>query len=97
MQGRKGLGAWLISPASITMQPVFKSRALQPEEVLPLIALFEDSARKGGQDDTTSLLNFFLLGLGGMVAGMVALDKFWRKRFRGVRGPLVHHGNRGEG
>lgn len=90
LQGRKGLAAWLSSPASPTMAPVFKEHALQPEEVLLLIALFEDSAKKGGQDDTTSLLNFFLLGLGGMVVGLISLDALWKQRFRGVRRSLVH-------
>lgn len=96
LQGRKGLAAWLSSPASPTMAPVFKDHAIQPEEVLSLIALFEDSAKKGGQDDTTSLLNFFLLGLGGMVLGLISLDTLWKRRFRGVRRSLVHKDDRGE-
>lgn len=96
LRGRKGLGAWLASPASPTMAPVFKQRTLQPEEVLSLIALFEDEAKRGGQDDTTSLLNFFLLGVGGMVVGLISLDALWKKRFRGVRRSLVHKEDRGE-
>jgi hypothetical protein len=85
------------------MTPVFKDHALQPEEILSLVALFEDSARKGGEADTTPVLNFFLLGLGGMVLGLVSLDLVWKKRFRGVRWSLVHkesgpdgNGHRGE-
>ena len=101
LQGRKGLAAWLASPASPTMAPVFKEHELQPEEILSLIALFEDSAKKGGQDDTTSLLNFFLLGVGGMVVCLISLDAVWKKRFRGVRRSLVertkaHKEDRGE-
>jgi len=96
LQGRKGLGAWLSSPASPTMVPVFKEHAIQPEEILSLIALFEDSAKQGGQDDTTSLLNFFLLGVGGMVLGLISLDTLWKQRFRGVRRGLVHKEDRGE-
>jgi mono/diheme cytochrome c family protein len=90
LQGRKGMAAWLSSPASPTMAPVFKEHAIQPEEILSLIALFEDSAKRGGQDDTTSLLNFFLLGVGGMVLGLISLDALWKQRFRGVRRSLVH-------
>lgn len=97
LQGRKGLTAWLSSPASPTMAPVFRQHAIQPEEVLSLVALFEDSANKGGQDDTTSLLNFFLLGVGGMVVGLISLDALWKQRFRGVRRTLVHKEDRGEG
>jgi cytochrome c2 len=96
LQGRKGLAAWLASPASPTMSPVFKDHAMQPEEVLSLVALFEDSAKKGGQDDTTSLLNFFLLGVGGMVVGLISLDALWKKRLHGVRRNMVHKDDRGE-
>ena len=96
LQGRKGLAAWLLSPASPTMSPVFKDRAIQPDEILSLVALFEDSAKKGGQDDTTSLLNFFLLGVGGMVLGLISLDTLWKTRFRGVRRSMVHKDDRGE-
>lgn len=88
--GRKGLTAWLANPASPTMMPVFKTRPLQPKEVQALVALFEDTARKGGADDSAALLNFLLLGLGGSVVGMVTLDSIWKRRFRGVRRPLVH-------
>jgi len=95
LQGRKGLAAWLSSPASPTMSPVFKDHAIQPDEILSLVALFEDSAKRGGQDDTTSLLNFFLLGLGGMVLGLISLDTLWKTRFRGVRRSMVHRDDRG--
>lgn len=97
LQGRKGLAAWLSSPSSPTMSPVFKDHAIQPDEILSLVALFEDSAKRGGQDDTTSLLNFFLLGVGGMVLGLVSLDALWKTRFRGVRRSMVHKNDRGEG
>jgi len=96
LQGRKGLAAWLSSPASPTMAPVFKDHAIQPDEILALVALFENSAKKGGQDDTTSLLNFFLLGIGGMVLGLLSLDALWKTRFRGVRRSMVHKDDRGE-
>lgn len=89
LQGRKGTGAWLLAPASPTMQPVFRNHPLKPAEVLALTALFEDSARRGTQPDSASLLNFFLIGLGGMVLGLISLDAVWKRRFRGVRRPLV--------
>lgn len=96
LQGRKPLSAWLAAPASPTMAPVFKARPLQPAEILGLVALFQDSAQRGGEDDSASMLNFFLLGTGGMVLGLVALDVAFRKRFRGVRRSLVHKNERGE-
>lgn len=98
LQGRKGLGAWLLNPASPTMQPIFKTRPLQPEEIFALLALFENSAKQGGVDDSTSVLNFFLIGLGGAVFALVSLDAVWKRRFRAVRRSIVHGraANRGE-
>jgi mono/diheme cytochrome c family protein len=49
LQGRKGLAAWLSSPASPTMSPVFKDHAIQPDEILSIVALFEDSAKRAGR------------------------------------------------
>lgn len=96
LQGRKGLGAWMMSPASPIMGPVFKTKPLQPEEILALVAFFEDSARQGGQDNSAAPLSFFLLGLGLMVIGMVSLDAIWKDRLGGVRRALVNQRERGE-
>ncbi len=95
LQGRKGLTAWLGNPASPTMMPIFKKTPLDPNEVLPLVALFESTAKQGGQDDSAARLDFVLIGLGGLVVGLVGLDAIWKKRLRGVRRELVHH-KRGE-
>ncbi len=94
LQGRKNLAAWLFAPATPTMSTVFKQHALKPEEILPLVAFFEDSARRGGQDDSAARLNFFLLGLGGAALGLVAMDAAWKKRFRSVRRELVENARR---
>ncbi len=96
LQGRKGLAQWLVAPASPTMMPVFKKQALKPEEILPLVAFFESAAKQGGADDSAALINFFLLGLGGMVIGLVSLDALWKRRFRAVRRPLVQKARRKE-
>lgn len=90
LQGRRGLAAWLLSPATPTMQALFRTKPLQTEEVLPLVAVLEDSAKKGGEDTSTAQFNFFLLGLGGAVLALVFFDAIWRRRFRAVRWPLVH-------
>lgn len=90
LQGRKGLASWLFAPATPTMQSVFRTHPLQPEEILPLVAYFEDAAKRGGEDTPVALQNFFLLGLGGSAAGLVAFGAIWKKRFRAVRRPLVH-------
>lgn len=94
LQGRKGLAQWLVAPASPTMAPIFKQQALKSEEILPLVAYFEAAAKQGGTDDSASLVNFFLLGLGGMVVGLVSLDALWKRRFRSVRRVMVQKARR---
>jgi mono/diheme cytochrome c family protein len=91
--GREGLGAWLSAVPSPTMDPVFKTKPINPDETMALLAFFEDEAQKGGADDSPSLLNFFLLGLGGTVVGMVSFGAAFKGRFRGVRRSLVHGEN----
>ena len=89
LQGRKGLSTWLNAPATPTMQGVFAQRRFTDAEILPLVAYFESTAKAGGQDNRTGVLNFVLLGLGAAVAGVVGLDSAWRHRYRSVRRALV--------
>lgn len=89
LEGRKTLASWLLAPATATMGPIFKKHPLDSDEILAMVALFEDSAKRGGQDDSVALLNFFFLSLGGTVIALVACDAIWRRRFRAVRRPLV--------
>jgi len=90
--GRKPLSAWLVSPATVTMQPVFKRHPLEAEEILPLVAYFEDAARQAGDDNSVAPLTFFLMGLGGMVLVLGLFDVLWKNRFRAVRRPMVSGG-----
>jgi mono/diheme cytochrome c family protein len=90
--GRKPLSAWLVSPATTTMQPVFKAHPMEPEEILSLVAFFEDSAKQVGDDESVAPLTFFLMGLGGMVLMLGAFDTLWKNRFRAVRRPLITGG-----
>jgi len=96
LQGRKAMAAWLFAPATPTMSTVFRQHGLKPEEILPLVAFFEDSARRGGQDDSAARLNFFLLGLAGSALGLVVMDAAWKRRFRSVRRELVENAKRGK-
>jgi mono/diheme cytochrome c family protein len=89
LQGRKSMGAWLIAPATPTMNPTFKRAALKPEEILPLIALFEDAARRGGQDGGGDQLAFFVAGFGAAAIALAAVGAIWKRRLRAVRQPLV--------
>ena len=94
LQGRRNMAAWLFAPATPTMSSVFGQHTLKPEEILPLVAFFEDAARQGGQDDSAARLNFFLLGLGGAALGLVVMDAAWKRRFRSVRRALVEDSRR---
>jgi mono/diheme cytochrome c family protein len=97
MEDRRNMAAWLTAPATPVMQPVFKRHSLGPEEILPLVALFEHAAREGGQDESAAPLTFLLMGLGGTVAALVILDSVWNGRFRSVRRALVFNAtHRGE-
>ncbi|MEW5983167.1 MAG: cytochrome c [Acidobacteriota bacterium] len=89
LQGRRGLGTWLSAPATPTMQTVFRDTPLAQEELEPLLAFFEDSARRRAEADAVAPLTFFLIGLGGAVFAVVVFDFAWLWRFRGVRRPLV--------
>ncbi len=89
LQGRKSMGAWLFAPATPTMNPTFKRSALKAEEILPLIALFENTARSGGEDDRSGLLGFFSLGFVASAILLAVLGFVWKNRFRAVRRPLV--------
>lgn len=89
LQGRKGLGAWLSAPATPTMQTVFRDTPLALDEIEPLLAFFEDAAKRRAEADAVAPLTFFLIGLGGAVFGLVVFDLAWQRRFRAVRRPLV--------
>jgi len=87
--GRTNMGAWLFAPATPTMAPLFQKHPLEQNEILALLAFFEDAAKKGGEDDTVALLNFFFLALGGMILLLAIFDAIWKGRFRSVRAALV--------
>jgi mono/diheme cytochrome c family protein len=87
--GRKPLVAWLFGPATTTMKPIYSDHALEPEEILPLVAHMEHAAQQAGEDTAVAPLNFLLLGLGGAALALVAFDGLWSRRFRAVRRPLV--------
>jgi len=89
MMGRKALASWLQAPATPTMQQVFGNRALSSDEIVPLVAYFEDTARRGGEDDGSAQVIFFVAGLGLAVVGLALADGAWRNRLRSVRRILV--------
>jgi cytochrome c2 len=93
--GRKAVGTWLSAPATPTMQSVFRQHALQPEEILPLLSVFEDASKRSRPADMGTQVNFFLAGFGGTVLALALLGWLWRGRFRSVRRALVRVSERG--
>lgn len=51
-RSRRNLATWLSARATTTMQPLFRGRALQSNEVLRSTAVPEDEARQGGEAET---------------------------------------------
>jgi mono/diheme cytochrome c family protein len=89
LQGRKNLAAWLTAPATPTMSSIYKRHPLKPEEILPVLAYFENEARAGGEDTSAAPLTFLLVGLGGAALALVLFDQAWKARFRSARSALV--------
>jgi len=85
LQGRRSLASWLLAPATVTMQPLFDTKALNQSEILSLVAYFEYTAKEGGKEDRVAIMNFFLIGIVGALFGLVLFDVFWKGRFRNVR------------
>jgi mono/diheme cytochrome c family protein len=89
LNGRKNLAAWLQAPATPTMRPVFMTRALTNDEIVGLVAYFENAAKKPANPDDPTQLGFLFLGIGGAAVGFITADALWRKRFRAVRRPMT--------
>ncbi len=96
LHGRKGLASWMLAPATPTMRAVFAERPLRSEEILPLVAFFEASAREGADDDRPQGLELLLFALGGLAVCVVSFDAIWKGRLRSIRRALVE-GRRSRG
>jgi mono/diheme cytochrome c family protein len=87
--GDRAVTAWLTAPATPTMRSVYKTCALQPEEIRALAAYLESvSVQKEGRA-ASKWKTFFLLGLGGCLIALVVMDAIWKNRFNTVRRLLV--------
>ncbi len=84
---RKGLTAWLSSPATPTMRSAFSKRPFTEEEIHGLVALFQKSAG-GAPSGSSARLAFVLIGGIGAVIVLVIFALVWRSRFRSVRQAL---------
>jgi mono/diheme cytochrome c family protein len=93
--GRKPLSAWLSAPPTPTMQSVFQDHLLQADEILPLVALFQDVSRRSKPAEANSQIRFFSAGLVGAALGLLLMGWIWRGRMRTVRRALVNGAQRG--
>lgn len=93
--GRKAVGTWLSAPATPTMQAVFRKHPLQSEEILPLLAVFEDASRRSQPADSNTQFNFFLAGFAGVSLSLALMGWIWRGRFGSVRRTMVRAAQRG--
>lgn len=87
--GRKAVGAWLSAPGTTTMQSVFRRKALQDQEILPLLAVFENASRNSQPADSSSQTDFLFAGFAGLCGALALMGWVWRDRFRSVRGALI--------
>ncbi len=89
LNGRKGLSAWLSSPASKTMQPIFNKKPIAEGEILPLVAFLKSETEMDKPQPAAATINFLLFGLGGAVVLLVLFDFLWNNRMREIRRKLI--------
>lgn len=89
LKGRKVLSNWLAAPATETMQPIFKNRGMNSDEIHALVAYFEASAGDSPAQPASSRVAFLLMGLLGAAGVIFGFDVIWKRRFHSVRQPLV--------
>ncbi|MBI4461172.1 MAG: c-type cytochrome [Acidobacteria bacterium] len=89
--GRKAATAWLSSPPTPTMRAIFKTSALQTEEIRPLLAALEDAGNSPENAGKRTQIYFIFYGLLGACLVLLGMGLAWRSRFRNVRRNLVSH------
>lgn len=91
LKGRQALSAWLMAPGTETMRPIFKNHPLAAEEIHALAAYFEQAAGESPASPTAQQTSFLLLGLASAAVMIFGCDLIWKRRFHGVRRPLVEN------
>lgn len=88
--GRATLSAWLMAPATPTMQALLKDTPLEPDEVHALVALMQNRAAKSQPEPVgASMVSFAILGLLGSALTLFLFDFLWKTRLRSVRRAMV--------
>lgn len=83
----EGLPAFLTSPATVTMNSVWKDHSLTPQEQVDLFAFLKEASVSGRAPQ--ALWQIALLAVIG-AAVLIALAQFyWGKRLMGVRKPMI--------
>lgn len=85
--GERGLMAWMTSPASPTMRPIYKKRPLEEGEVHAVVAFLV--AEKEHEVQAAGIIKFVGLGIIGAVVVLILFALIWGNRFRAVRSLLV--------
>jgi mono/diheme cytochrome c family protein len=87
--GARAATAWLSSPPTPTMKAVYATHALKPDEAHALAAYLESVSKEQGGGAAGAEKIFLLIGLGGCLIALAAMDMIWKRRFHAVRRPLV--------
>ena len=94
--GRQGAGAWLTAPPTPVMQSIFHQHALQPDEILALLSLFEDATQRSQPAAAGTEMQIFLgAGVLGTALGLILMGWIWRGRIRTVRRTVLTAAQRG--
>ncbi len=87
--GKTALAAWLSSPASETMGPIYAKHPIDESEVLPLVAFFKDKASMNVAEAGMHDFNFLIFGFVGLAIVLILFDLFWGNRLRSVRRKMI--------
>jgi cytochrome c1 len=94
LEGRKALAAWLATPPTDIMKPLFIRNPITKDENLALVAYLKQVAEEGAPEARSATMSFLLAGSFAAALILVLFDFLWRTRYRAVRRPLVEGAKR---
>lgn len=89
LEGRKALAAWLATPPTEIMKPIYSRHPINKDENLALIAYLKGVAERGTEEADPETMTFLLAGAFSAALLLVLFDFLWRSRYRAVRRPLI--------
>jgi len=87
--GKVALAAWLSSPASETMGPIYGKHPIDEKEVLPLVAFFKDKGHAKVNEAGMHDFIFLIIGFIGLAIALILFDLLWGNRLRSVRRKMI--------